>query len=312
MRSIKSVNLHIGYNKTGSSSIQAMLAGNRDTLASIGIYYPRSGEFNNAHYGLSAALIGHPTALPEGIPDIKELSCKLLDELDELSSPQDLIFSSEYLCCATPKQISYTRAWLDEAFPEAAIRIIVYLRRHDEWFTSLFNQNEKQFSGDYPLTYDPDINSYVIHALKANFPSPHYLLVLDSWATSFGIENIVVRPFQASKLKNSCVCDDFLSLYTSKVLKLDKPRINESLPEDSLLLTMLWNRIVGSRFPHNSLRLGGGTNASAERRHSLPDNLLSAVRLTNLQKENIARLFHDEYVQIAKKYLNDKENRLFD
>lgn len=308
MTTLSRVNLHIGYNKTGSSSLQAMLAERRDVLASVGIYYPISGTHNNAHYALSSALIGYPDSLPKGPPVQAAIAEDLASELNSVSGMQELVFSSEYFCCASPSQIARTKHWLSEVFPSAKVRIITYLRRHDEWFTSLFNQAEKHYQGRQSIMHDPDISSFIIYALSSSHPSPHYLKVLDSWADAFGKDAIIVRPFQRSKLNNACVCDDFLSLFDRSIPPFAKPRTNESLSEERLILTMIWNRVIGERFPQEYFLSDG----SMPDRSPLPESLVSTIRLTQMQKNNIVKLFEEEYAEIKRKFIAGLDETLFD
>ncbi|MBK6863065.1 MAG: hypothetical protein IPG91_05550 [Ideonella sp.] len=53
--------LHIGLNKSGSSSIQAFCDRHRQVLHEHGLDYPRVGIHDAAHYGVSKRLIGRRT-----------------------------------------------------------------------------------------------------------------------------------------------------------------------------------------------------------------------------------------------------------
>src|ERR1700744_5933867 len=48
--------LHIGTNKTGTSTLQHYLGTNRDMLKSQGIWYPTIGKFRYAHHDLADAI----------------------------------------------------------------------------------------------------------------------------------------------------------------------------------------------------------------------------------------------------------------
>src|ERR1700744_1648279 len=48
--------LHIGTNKTGTSTLQAYLGTHRDVLQSQGIWYPTIGKFRYAHHDLADAI----------------------------------------------------------------------------------------------------------------------------------------------------------------------------------------------------------------------------------------------------------------
>lgn len=52
----KTIYLHVGANKTGSSAIQNFCNSNRDSLLSSGLLYPVTGCVGDAHYGISSIL----------------------------------------------------------------------------------------------------------------------------------------------------------------------------------------------------------------------------------------------------------------
>src|SRR5438309_11963248 len=98
--------LHIGTEKTGTTSIQNFLAQNRDHLREKGILYPRAAG-NQNHTALAAYALRRTTIAkrrrskePETRRDVRQFRDELIDKLDsELcdANVSTLIFSNEHL-----------------------------------------------------------------------------------------------------------------------------------------------------------------------------------------------------------------------
>ena len=301
--------LHIGYNKTGSSALQAMLSANRKKLASQGLFYPASGEHGTAHYCFSSSLIGLPAALPGKKNTLDQITKSLLQELSSIQKIDHLIISSEYFHLATNQHIASMKEWLTNVFPGIPVKILVYLRRHDKWFASAFNQAEKNWLWGPDAPYEPSISSFVSFNVRENSEAVDYLLTLDKWSSIFGVQNILVRSFDSKRLVNQCICDDFLSLLLPSIPVIEKPRVNESLSNEELLLAALWNRVVGKRLPWNQLcRKPSSNRPNAQ----VSDRLLSEVVFSQEETQKIVRNFNGQYKAIAEKYLPGSCHSLFD
>jgi len=301
------INLHIGYNKTGSSSIQAMLASNRQRLASANLHYPETGLLNNAHYVFSSLILGYPQLKIPNPSSLEKFFEELVDETCQLADDDEIVLSSEYMCCSNDSHIAIVSSWLGQAFPNSPVRIIVYLRPHDEWFTSCFNQTEKIYNHGIGSQYDPNVYSYAISCLASGFPSSNYLGVIDLWAKYFGIENVVVRSFHRSALLGGCVCDDFLSLFDVSTFDISKPRVNESLTDDLLLLAIVWNRVAGTNLPmhlcQRSNRITAEPRIEPNNGSDMLARMIKEIHLTKNQRLSILNLFRAMYAEIGEKYL---------
>lgn len=142
--------LHIGIEKTGTTTIQEFLHLNRDLLPNNGVYFPKSIGVRN-HRPLAS------WCLPDNRDDIylrmnnltgsherKAWKVAFIENFEmELNSlkPEikQVIISSEHFCSLLnkPSEIETLKGMLDKWFSN--IKVIVYLRRQDLLAVSLFN-----------------------------------------------------------------------------------------------------------------------------------------------------------------------------
>lgn len=223
--------LHIGLNKAGSSSLQASCHEHRSLLRKNGLEYPQVGIHDAAHYGFSKRLIGHPKAA-----DVNEAEGLESAISSAVAAGRHVLLSSEYLFLAHEEQVDEVKNFLAQFGQEC--RIIVYLRRHDLWFASLFNQAVKT-APKYSFWHS-DIREYTMHMLGSREVETRYSVVLDRWAARFGRDAMRVRPFEIAQFRDREFLWDALGLIDPALPKslarqgMEPIRINESLPEHVL------------------------------------------------------------------------------
>lgn len=182
--------LHIGWHKTGTTSIQSFLRSNRETLEqNAGFYYPRTGQRGDAHHVLAKSIIGHSPADPAPWQT-------LANELTETSDWKTAVISSENLHRASDTELELISNTLAGDW---RLRAICYLRRPDECLESLFAEIIKsgQFDG-----------SWADFDAGANHPRL-YLDVIRRWRNQLGEDAVVVRPFDQSAWKGGDLYIDF-------------------------------------------------------------------------------------------------------
>ena len=225
----KKLYLHIGANKTGSSAIQLFLVKNREKLEETGYCYPKYGELHNAHYNISSAFGCGPSV--EGV-DFKTLSKKLYDECGQNSC----ILSSEYFITAKNAEGIYNS--LSKDFD---IEVIVYLRRHDLWYESLYNQAVKTVANP---PWGKGIESYLNFQWKKGGQTFDYLQIIKIW-NAFEDMKLTVRPYEKESFLNGDIFEDFMeAIGISKpdVFDTNVGVINESIPLEYLDLVDSVNR----------------------------------------------------------------------
>lgn len=173
--------IHIGINKTGTSSIQHHFKINRDTFASANIYYPKIGLDDAAHHSL-LNWARYPQKFESDIHRLVETS----------RTYETTIISSEALVDLESPET------LIDFFDGFDVRVIVYLRdpvRHAiSWW-----QQDIQMGRSFV-----DMQSYLCQKRMS------FLGLLDRWERAAGAGNLDVRLYDRSALPDGNVLKDFL------------------------------------------------------------------------------------------------------
>jgi len=295
--------VHIGYNKTGTSSIQSYCFEHAEALRRDGLCYSTIGTHDNAHYVVSKLFIGAPSS--EAVNTPPDLMERFREDF-ERSGCESLLLSSEYLVLANHIHIQAIRDALYKYFQVDECKIVVYLRRHDLWFESLFNQAVKNV--DSP-PWELDIKDYVIQSLGGAGNRPHYFTVLEHWAKEFGKDAMIVRPFETAQFVGGSLISDFFAhafpqhkagFETSDI------RTNVSVSPNKLYMIGLLRRWPKS--PERDTAINKMLNAPDTSETAFPADF---GVLTKKQRRGIVRFFEPEYARIAKKYLKRSNGKLF-
>jgi hypothetical protein len=236
--------IHIGWHKTGTTSIQAFLKKNCQKLIQENkIYYPTEGLFNNAHHHLAWALSGVDASPWGKLNPINEntLIQQAIESGQKLGC-QNLIFSSEKFCTFSEKQIVKLNEILNYA--NNKIIIVAYIRRQDLLIESSYNMEVKWWGS----RMTDGFQQYV----KSKTPFIKYDLALDAWATVFGLQNIKVKVYDTDYMPQNDIRLDFCHVtgIDSGNLIFDNKRINNSLGPKSLAFLRILNRLNITRIWH--------------------------------------------------------------
>ena len=204
--------LHIGLSKTGSSSIQRVLAAQRPALQEAGVYYPRSPGWAN-HALLPASLVNDPAILwgfhPgtwEGMSQAARLARFRREWDEEMAALPDWASS----CVISAEQIGGLLRHDEEvarladllAVHFATMRVIVYLRRQDSHLASAYSQWLRGGILEEPRLPDEGPETHFEY---------DYGPMLDMYARAFGQDNVRPRIFARDKLVGGDVVEDFMS-----------------------------------------------------------------------------------------------------
>ena len=197
--------LHIGLEKTGTTSIQYGLANSRSTLKKEGVLYPKTpGETNHLKlcvYALNEKQLHNLHTLY--INQLSELSMfreNFKSELEReiaLSKCNRVIMSSEHLSSnlGTVNQIQTLANLLKPMFEN--IYIIVYLRRQDTLHASRYST---QLKAGKSIEFSTETDNY----LDMDFAK-----LLTRWETIFGKSKMIVRWFDRQCFIENNLLKDF-------------------------------------------------------------------------------------------------------
>ena len=236
--------LHIGTEKTGTTTLQTMFADNRETLSKGGVLYPRiPGAVNHAGAALYAldledrpdlrSAIGLQTAAD--VASYRDTFIETLSREARSSGCHYILISNEHLSSRLTQQTQIERLVQGLRQVASNIRVIVYLRPQYElatsWFsTSIKSGNTEPFSppladGNYFYNYDK---------------------LLRNWEAAVSQANITVRLFAKNDFLGSNLIDDFFfALGVSRPDRLTIPSDkNRSLDAETLEFLRLANKHV--------------------------------------------------------------------
>lgn len=223
--------LHIGLTKTGTTAIQNFLRTNDAILARHGICFPDMGykypgvnPNRNAHFLVSSydtePVAEHFTPLDEYLPS--------LDRLTALSKSYDKILLTDELIwriCNQHKDFLPTITH-DLACRGMQLKVIVYLRRQDEFIQSRYRQRMK--AGETFSFYE-----FLDTLHTDSYPLDFYSAV-NMISDVIGRDHLIIRIYEKQQYKGEehTLCSDFLDIFGLSVSDgfiEQKKRMNRSL-----------------------------------------------------------------------------------
>lgn len=215
---IEKIILHIGVEKTGSTSIQSFFSSNRESIyqnANI-LYSKAAGNTNHITLTAYSASNDHDSAFRKlyKIQSEEELaSFRSQFEADLLSEaqkkkPNILVLSNEHLHSRIkkPEELFRLKNFLEILTDN--VEILMYIRRQDKLAVSHYSTLVKV--GAKPEYYLPDLSKASYHGSFL----PYYFSFYDiymNFVNVFGDGKVHVRVFEKSRLKNGDVVQDFLN-----------------------------------------------------------------------------------------------------
>lgn len=207
--------LHVGTEKTGSTSIQELLSANYESLVNDGVLFPSSIGIP-CHINLTACALKnekkHPIRQLLGLQDqdeftrfVNKTKKNLQDEICN-TSPRVMVISDEHINV----HLSSTETLLEfkkncEEFGDI-ISVVIYLRQQDEFRLSLFSEAVKAGNlSNFDLSNPLPIFDIVPYRLD-------YLSILDNLSEVFGQTLISPRIYDRRTFPNGDICADFLTM----------------------------------------------------------------------------------------------------
>lgn len=273
---MKTVIIHIGMVKTGTSSIQTVLFKNRQQMAADGHLYPTTGLREEDHG------TGHFDISPIGAHNITDCLAiefnKLINEIDR-DEAQTIILSSEFWSFALPGYI----ADLAHLLAKYDVKVIFYVREQKALIESTFLQWQKK-----GFEYLGNIEKfYQVHADSFNL-----LARVVPWADAFGDDRMICRLYDPAFMGDNVV-SDFMAA------------VGLSLPSDALRASE--NPSLPACFSA-LLALMDASGLSPEVRKKAVDHMLGISR--SIPKEQRGRLLSREMELMIESRYRDSNQEL--
>lgn len=214
--------LHIGSTKTGSTSIQDMLAANRDLLAQHRVLYPASlgatthnvipiyagGTFRHSELHRKVGVFSR-----EDYKTFTQTSPAAFRAEVEAAGAEHIIISSEHMQSRLYKPAHFTRlrTLLEPALTGREVQIVVYLRPQIEHLISLYSTMLRH---GYAGTVDDFIREHTDTPKRGYFD---FKALIRRWRAAFPGAKVIVRPFEATTPLPHGSVSDFV-----QILGLDK------------------------------------------------------------------------------------------
>lgn len=301
---MKTLYIHIGTSKTGTTTIQTYCGINREQLKSKGVLFPimpyhydRITENRNGHFL-------YATIYENGVRNKEKEKQVLKQELDYIvdcfKEYDNVLLSEESIWWATATRRKGLWKYLQEHSQQNnyQVKIIVYLRRQDQFMMSRYNQILKTDTGGGTqrfYEYFKDMNGKYKCVMN-------YRQRLDYMAKFFPKENIVVKRFDRSYFYNGDLNADFLH-----ILGVEIDDTFAELPKDENLgisvqsgeLKRVLNRLGTMTFAENQKLL----QVLNECEELLPKREVSIMTTEHIEK--FMKKFIDDNESIAVDYIGD-------
>ena len=242
----------------------------------------------------------------------------------DLHRPGHVVISAEPICSFNRDEVKLLETYLSRYLSEYKIKIIIYLRRQDDFLISLYSQRIKrgQYWGSLKNFYEENI----LFFSGCTYGDPYirecrfdYYELLKPWAETFGKDNIVVRRYDKAKKR---LINDFLEAIeftadedlqyldfyknqttsgkTTKIIRLLNYIAREKLSKSrEECMNLYINRIAYSRT--------GKIRKIVNLIEGLPDFIFSNELASDKQLRAVLENFEDANKKVAQHYLGSAE-----
>jgi peptidoglycan/xylan/chitin deacetylase (PgdA/CDA1 family) len=293
----KDVLLHVGTWKTGSKALQKFWARNQDELRRRGIFYPLN---LNAPYMQGGNRSYQSLIATAGDPMRRRRLLALAEEIHAQACETALV-SHENICNLELPELFEFVACLSGC----RFKIVLYLRRQDHYAASLYNQHVKAgvaFSGSFDEHFEHYRSRY------------DYRQMVERLGSVFGLENVVVRPYEQEAFFEGTIFADFchhvLGMAIDESFVMPKRDQNARLDLDALEFKRIVNGMEGTR--QEVLSLGKYLIGYSETRDpSIREAFQEHMLLSPGQRSRILRACAQGNAWVAREMLAREDGTLF-
>jgi hypothetical protein len=222
------ITIHIGTPKTGTTAIQSAIASHESWLDDQNICFVKAGRHRAAHNDLA-------NAIRRGGPDHKfrealeaEIEAETAKNVD-----RELLFSSEIFVLIDP--LTFKEAM--GALAGHQLKIVVYLRRQDQYAEAFYKQRVK--NGRNVVPFGVFLQSRVGRRIT------NYVRLLDQWKAAYPDATFVPRVYDRKRLMGQDIVADF-----ARVLGVDPAGIAMAESERNISPSKDFIDIILALAPH--------------------------------------------------------------
>ncbi len=224
--------LHLGSEKTGTSSIQKYFGAHRNALLKEGFWYPRAFTNPGGHVHLRLSTAALAGTLKSDTPDITEFRNEYAQKTK--AGAKAAVFSSEFFHSEMrdAEAVGRLRTFLVQFFDR--FLLIYYARRQDQMLASMHSTAVKG-------AWTTDANALSVYESKGHYYFDHFA-VCNLWSGQFGRETLICRIYERDKLMEGDIIDDF-SNTIGLGIDSNRSRVasNESLTFETISALLLLN-----------------------------------------------------------------------
>ncbi len=294
--------LHIGATKTGTTALQRFFEQNFSRLLNeFGVLYPNFHDKDIVSPMRSGYNYwqGHYFENSDGSTDVDVFNrCIGYCRKNSLNS---IVIIHEALLVNWHDRMKLLAGKLD-----ADIKIICYVRRQDHHLESAWKQWGHKFvpSNQLLISLDKQEKKW------GGWRQTNWYKLLDPWAQAFGVENVIVRPYEKEQMPDG-IFPDFLKtidvVWPEKPVLRDDVNVNSGMSRDALEFL--------------SLNRDFYTDHSDQRLYNMLNKLLddsdkkkpfeSYGILSPLERLEVLNKYEPSNQMVAKVYLKREDGRLF-
>lgn len=291
---MKTIFLHIGTHKTGTTAVQVFGVQNAKELIKRGVYYPRAARpvirgVSFGHHLLPWYVLKHP--IPDSywgdLASNKEIVFQHLFEEVGKSECNKILISSEEFDTLSEKQINTLRDFLSDF----DVKVIVYLRRKDSYVESMYQT----------MVIHGQESRHISEIINRNFRCPlNYFDFVEKWRAAFGLKNVCVRLYCREALDAEDIVVDFYNRVGIDVRDLisdeGQLEVNTSVPLHYVaLVAMLRRGGAGKDIVDRSIRIAKKMKGNASsgfhflslrERQALAESGLDELRKLNIYPDD--------------------------
>ena len=194
--------IHIGLHKTGTTAIQTLLYFNRKLFLNKGIYYPEVHESAKAPLQQRYLItLIRQNKKAEFIDFFKQSASKV----------SNVVISSE--CFLEEESFIKWFEALKLIFDN--IKVIVYVRRQDEWVESVYKFYIRYHGSRVNIKFNEWVNGF-LNNKTIWYYNLHWNELIKNWAGAFRDENIIVKLYDRDKFYMGSLYNDFI-----RILEID-------------------------------------------------------------------------------------------